>query len=147
MSTASMLDLWPDDLVGGPAPSSPIGVLRQQGEALGARTHNFVHGEVETSGSDDGKQFVHFFWLVAPFLRYRRALLRVTQGLQPYPAMVFETELTKLPDQSEWSREVNNEQELQTRLREFFNEPRVKQLVRTVINLSNDVVPPDDGTG
>jgi hypothetical protein len=145
MPTAPTLDLWPDDLISGPAPSSPIGVLRQQGEALGARTHNFVHGEVQTSESGDGKQFVHFFSLVAPFLRFRRALLLVTQGLDPYPATVVETELTRQPDQSEWSRKVNNEQELQDCLREFFNQPRVKQIVRTVINLSNDAVPPENG--
>ncbi|MCI0704939.1 MAG: hypothetical protein L0241_28090 [Planctomycetia bacterium] len=145
MPTAPMLDLWPDDLVGGPVPSSPIGVLRQQGEALGARTHNFVHGEVQTSDSGDGKRFTHFLMLVAPFLRLRRALLKVTQGLEPYPATVVETELTKEPNQNEWSRDVNNERELQDCLREFFNEPRVKQFVRTVINLSNDVVGPENG--
>lgn len=147
MPTASTLDLWPDDIFGAPAASTPIAVLRQQGEALGARTHNFVHGEVQTSDAGDGKQFTHFFFLVAPFLRYRRALLKVTHALQPYPATVLETELTKQPDQNYWSRDVKNEQELQERLREFFNEPRVKEILRSVINLSNDVVPPENGTG
>jgi hypothetical protein len=142
---AAIPDLWPDDIFATPAPATPIAVLREQGEALGSRTHNFVHGDVETHGASDGKGFTHFFSLVAPFLRYRKALLKVTHGLQPYPATVTETELTKQPDQNYWSRDVKDGQELQDRLREFFNEPRVKEIVRSVINLSNDIAPPDNG--
>jgi hypothetical protein len=122
-------------------------VLRRQGEALGARTQNFVSGDVSTSARDDGKGFTHFFSLVAPLLQYRKALLKVTHGLQPYPATVIETELTKQADQGYWNREAKDERELQDHIREFLNEPRVKEVLRSVINLSNDVAPPDDGRG
>jgi hypothetical protein len=136
-------DLWPRDVFAGSSPNStatPLAVLRKQGEALGAHTQNFVSGEVQTSAGVDGKQFTHFFMLVAPLLRYRKALLQVNHGLQPYPATVVETELTKQGDKF-WSREAKNEQELQDHIREFLNEARVKEILRSVINLSNDVAP------
>jgi hypothetical protein len=139
-------DLWPPEVFATSSPTSPatpLTILRRQGEALGAHTQNFVLGEVETSAGGDGRQFAHFFWLIAPLLQYRKALLKVTHGLQPYPATVVETELTKQADQSYWSREAKDEQELQDRLREFFNEPRVKEVLRSVITLSNDVAPAD----
>lgn len=144
MPTAPAPDLWPTDLFGSlPATApTPITILKQQGRALGAHTHNFVYGEVETSTSDDGKRFSHALCLVAPFLRYRKPLLSVNHGLQPYPANVIESSLTK-KDASYWTKQVGNEQELQDALREFFNEPRVKEVLRSVIDLSNDVAPPD----
>lgn len=136
-------DLWPADIFSTPR-VTPIAVLRTQGDALGARTHNFVHGDVETSTSADGKQFAHTLHIAAPLIRYRKALLRVDQPqLAPYPAMVVETDLTKQPNANYWSRSVADEQELQESLREFFNEPRVKEILRSVINLSNDVAPAD----
>jgi hypothetical protein len=144
MPTSPTTDLWPSDLFGAPMTPTPLTVLREQGKALGSNTHNFVLGEVETHPDGDGRRFVHFFWLVAPFLRYRSALLKVIHGLQPYPATVVETELTKVADQNFWNHEVKDEQELKDSLREFFNEPRVKELVRSVINLSNNVAPPEE---
>lgn len=139
---ATIRSLWPDDIFG-TSDVTPIAVLREQGEALGARTHNFVRGDVETTTDSDGKTFSHSLCLVAPFLRYRKALLRVDHGLKPYPATVVETDLTKQDSARYWSREVGDERELEERLREFFNEPRVKEILRSVINLSNDVAPPD----
>ncbi|MBP3956816.1 hypothetical protein J8F10_16200 [Gemmata sp. G18] len=136
-------DLWPADIFTMPS-STPIAVLRQQGEALGAHTHNFVHGEVETTSTLDGKQFAHTLYLSAPLLRYRKPLIRVDQPQpQPYPATIVETDLTKQHDKNYWSSPVRDEQELQDRLREFFNELRVKEILRAVFNLSNDVAPPD----
>jgi hypothetical protein len=144
MATA-IPDLWPADIFTAPQ-ATPIAVLRQQGEALGARTHNFVHGELETTPRDGGKAFTHTFHISAPLLRYRVPLLNVEQRqLQPYPVSVAETDLTKIPDQGYWNRVAQNESELQDCLREFFNEPRVKEIVRAVISMSNDVVPPEVG--
>lgn len=144
MPTAPAPDLWPSDLFTAPAPPTPIAVLKQQGKALGARTHNFVFGEVETQPDTEGTSFVHSLMLVAPFLRYRKPMLAVEHGTQPYPATVTETDLTRHPATGEyWSHTVNNVQELQERLREFFDIPRTKEILRTVFNLSNDVAPPD----
>jgi hypothetical protein len=144
---ANVRDLWPADIFVAPraTPITPIAVLRQQGEALGAHTHNFVHGEVETTTLADGKQFEHTLFLSAPLLRFRKPLIRVSQAQpEPYPVTVVETELTKQPDQNYWSRKVANEAELQDRLGEFFNEPRVKVILRSLIDMSNDVVPPEN---
>ena len=138
-------DLWPPDVFV-PAAVTPIAILRQQGESLGDHTHNFVHGEVETTSDDEGKRFTHTLYLVAPFLRYRKPLLRVTGGLQPYPATAVETDLTKHGDRY-WSAQAITELELQERIREFFNQDRVKEVLRAVINMSNDVVPPEAGAG
>ena len=134
-------DLWPADIFTTPT-VTPIAVLREQGEILGSHTQNFVHGEVETTTLKDGRKFTHTLYLLAPLLRYREPLLRVDQHqTQPYPATVVETNLTKQADQGHWSREVNNEVELRESLREFLSEPRVKEVLRSVINLSNDVAP------
>ena len=139
-------DLWPPEIFVPPA-VTPIAILRQQVETLGSHTHNFVHfGDTETTSHDDGKQFIHTLYLVAPFLRYRQPLLKVATGLQAYPATVSEADLTKQGNQF-LSAKVTNEQELQDWIRTFFNEPRVKEVVRAVIGMSNDVVPPENGTG
>lgn len=138
-------DLWPADIFAPAAPvATPVAVLRQQGDALGARTHNFVRGDVETV-SASGKSFEYTLYLSAPLLRYHQALVRVQQPqLEPYPATVVETDLTKQPSAGRyWTAEVSNEHDLQDRLREFFNEPRVKEILRSLINLSNDISPPD----
>lgn len=143
MSTTTQ-DLWPEDIFTTPS-ATPIAILRQQGEALGARTHNFVHGEVETNSDPNGRAFEHVLYLTAPLLRYRKKLLSVWQAQPlPYPATVVEGDLTKSKEEQYWSAPVKNEQELQERLREFFNEPRVKEILRSVINMSNDVVPAED---
>lgn len=141
MPTTLVTDLWPTDLFGAPSTPTPVAVLRQQGEALGARTHNFVLGEVDTESNPQGTVFTHKLMLVAPFLRYRKPMLYVHHDLQPFPAEVYEGELTRPQNQEQWRQTVSNEQELQDRLREFFNEPRVKEVLRTVFNLSNDVAP------
>jgi len=136
----SIPDLWPPDIFTTPAPT-PIAVLRRQGEALGAHTQNLVHGEVETTTNPDGKSFTHTLYLSAPLLRYRRPLLNVDQTQpQAYPAIVWEADLTRPPN-DRWSREVANEEELQACIQEFLNEPRVKNILRSVINMSNDVAP------
>ena len=143
MPTALIPDLWPSDLLPPPTTPTPIAILKQQGEALGARTHNFVFGEVETEPNPEGTAFTHKLMLAAPFIRYRKPMLYVHHGLQPFPAEVYEGQLTLLENQQQWRRKVNNEGELQDRLREFFNELRVKEILRAVFNLSNDVAPPD----
>jgi hypothetical protein len=124
--------------------ATPIAVLRKQGEALGAHTQNFVHGEVETS-SPEGTRFIHTLYISAPLLRYKHPLLNISQN-QPqfYPVILRETELTKEPGKPSWGVGAANAQELQDRIREFFNEARVKELLRTLISLSNDVAPPED---
>ena len=99
MPTALAPDLWPTDLLSPPLAPTPIAVLKQQGKALGARTHNFVYGEVETEPNPQGTTFAHKLVLVAPFIRYRRPLLYVNHGLHPYPATVVETDLTKPANQ------------------------------------------------
>jgi hypothetical protein len=141
MPTPPVNDLWPPDLLGGEHTPTPIGILRQQGEALGARTHNFVLGEVETSPDSNGTMFTHSLMLVAPFLRYRKPLLKVYHAVLPFPAEVVEGDLTRTSDKEPWRQKVNDENELRDRLQEFFNEARVKTLIRSVINMSNDVAP------
>ncbi len=142
--TNTIPDLWPP-AVFTPAVATPIAILRRQGEALGEHTQNFVFGEVvtlpETHSADQVMGFNHFFKLVAPLIRYEQALLKVAHKLQPYPATLVETGIPKPANQQDWSKRVNNEQELQDALREFFAQPRVIEIVQAVINLSNDVAP------
>jgi hypothetical protein len=136
-------DLWPSDLFTAPT-TTPVAVLRQQGETLGARTHNFVLCEVDTESNAEGTVFTHRLMLVAPFLRYRAPILMLNHGLQPYPAELQNTHLTGL-NQETWNRKVSNEEELREKLREFFNQDRVKEIIRAVINMSNDVVSSENG--
>jgi hypothetical protein len=141
---SAILDLWPPDLFPAPAthPRPPVALLRQQGRALGARTHNFVLCEVETESNAEGTIFTHKLVLVAPFLRYRAPLLVLSHGLQPYPADLLNTHLTGLNQQT-WQRQVKDEQELQEGLREFFAQDRVKEVIRIVSNMSNDIALPE----
>ncbi|MBN9120064.1 MAG: hypothetical protein J0I06_13020 [Planctomycetes bacterium] len=136
--SATIPDLWPQDLFTTPT-VTPVAVLRQQGETLGARTHNFVRCEVDTESNADGTIFTHKLMLVAPFLRYRAPLLMLHHKLQPYPATLENTPLTGRVLQA-WHRAVNNEQELREALREYFNQDRVKEIIRAVNNMSNDAV-------
>jgi len=143
MATTGIRDVWPANLTG-PVTVNPVAVLRRQAEALGEKTHNFVIGEVETTPVASGTMFEHSFVLVAPFLRFRFPLLRVTHRIQPYPATVAETDLTKPIDAKFWNTTAQDEKELLTALEEFFATDRVVSLVRSLITQSNDYAPEDD---
>jgi hypothetical protein len=136
MPVAEIPDLWPADLTG-PAKLTPVVILRRQGEALASRTHNLVRGEVETRPFNDGKGFEHNLVLVAPFLRFRFPLLRVSHRVSGYPATLAETDLTK-PDGvgGYWNAIANNEDEMQQRLQAFFNQEKVKAVIRSLLDQS-----------
>ena len=140
MSTTTIPDLWPSDL-SGPPTLTPVAILRRQGEALGARTRNFVYGEVETRPIKNGTSFEHQFMVAAPFLRFRYPLFRVTHGITPFPAVFAESDLAKSqgPAGVEWVAEVNNEEEFQSKLQEFLNRERVKAAIRSLIAQSGDI--------
>ncbi len=135
-------DLWPSDLVGPPT-TTPVAILRRQGDALGTHTQNFVLGEVETRPIVNGTQFEHNFVIQAPFLRFRFPLLRVTHGVNPYPLSMVETDLTKsqAPSSQFWHREAKTELEFQDQLREFFALSAVKSLIGSLIAQSNEIAP------
>jgi len=136
MPVAEIPDLWPPDLTG-PTTLTPVVILRRQGEALASRTHNLVRGEVETRPFNEGKSFEHNFVLVAPFLRFRFPLLRVSHRVSGYPATLAETDLTK-PDGvgGYWNETAQNEAEMQQKLQAFFNQDKVKAVIRSLLDQS-----------
>jgi hypothetical protein len=149
MPITDIPDLWPNDLIG-PATVTPMAILRRQGEALGAKTHNIVSGEVETRTGPKGTKFEHDFVLVAPFLRFRFPLLRVSHGVQAFPATVVETDLTGQSRQRKglklWNKEVTTEDELIKALEEFFGTDSVKEVVRSLVAQSTDFAPDNENT-
>ena len=80
--------LWPDGIaVSDEAASAPVIHLRRQAALLGNHTHNIVEAEVETAAF--GGEFVSVLKLVAPCLDgVRHELMRVTHGVECYPAVV-----------------------------------------------------------
>jgi hypothetical protein len=136
--TTEIPDLWPADLTG-PTTLTPVVILRRQGEALASRTHNLVRGEVETRPFNEGKSFEHNFVLVAPFLRFRFPLLRVSHRVSGYPATIAETDLTK-PEGvgGYWSETAQNEEEMQQKLQIFFNQNKVKAVIRSLLDQSSE---------
>ncbi|HUR54352.1 MAG TPA: hypothetical protein VMZ71_09485, partial [Gemmataceae bacterium] len=132
-------DLWPSDLVG-EATLTPVAILRRQGEALGGRTSNFVYGEVESRPVASGAGFEHTLVLIAPFLRFRFPLVNVSHGIALYPVQVAETDLTKptAPGSRYWSESASTEAELRAVLQKFFEQERVKTVIRSLILQSNE---------
>jgi hypothetical protein len=147
MPSTEIPDLWPTDLTG-PAIFTPVVILRRQGEALGARTHNLVRGEVETRPTSNGTMFEHSFVLVAPLIRYRFPLLKVSHKVGGYPATLVETDLTRnQPTDNYWSAVVGDKAQLEVQLNSFFSQANVKAIIRSLIDQSSspkteDSIPP-----
>ncbi|MBA4067574.1 MAG: hypothetical protein C0501_28475 [Isosphaera sp.] len=125
-------DLWPTDFGTSPQPS-PASVLRQQAYLLGQRTQNVVVGEVESKPKKD--RFVHTFYLSAPLLDFRRAVLHAEHGVEFYPAelAVYDEGGSHLANTS-----VPDADRFMSELRGHLASDRVVRLVRSLVDQCRD---------
>lgn len=78
-----MPDLWPDDFRG-PATPPPKMLLQEQADALRQKTKGVLEGWVSTDYQ--GSQFLHSFFVVAPYLgNYTYRLFYVIHPIAFYP--------------------------------------------------------------
>ena len=119
MSDNEIPDLWPPDI----APElvrTPVSILRTQATALGRRMSNVLEGEVRTT--PEGDNFYHDFYVVVPtFGGYRYRLLRVFHDIKLYPVNVVSG--------ADRGKELQNEQEFMTWLRNVFASPDTQRLL------------------
>ena len=144
MSTATLNDLWPDDLEPSVTDPTPAAILRRQGRLLGQKTGNAVYGEVRSTQVGEGStdlgrpnEFMHGFVLTSGYLRYAREILFVRHGLQPYPAEFVALK----PDGSRnriQSVTVIDAKQLEAVLRETFARDEVKEVIRSLIVQSRE---------
>jgi len=114
-------DLWPSNIADANL-VTPLAVLKEQAALLGAKTQQLVTGEVTTETS--GNLFVHHFYLVAPTLRYRYELFRVTHGLSFYPLNVLYLNDT---------HSMKSEAEFQDKLKEIFSATHTVTTVQSML--------------
>jgi hypothetical protein len=132
MSTA-LENLWPDDFIMTEI-RPPVVVLKEQAAFLGQMTKNIVVGEVRTESSLNGG-FSHNLYLVAPALNYRYFLLKVTHGIELYPAMVV-----FIPEGG-IDREVDSEEGLKSALRKVFAADKTKRVLNSLLSQSKSADP------
>jgi hypothetical protein len=126
-------DLWPPDF-GITHQPSPASILRQQGHLLGQRTQNFVIGEVE-SKSEKPNGFLHTFYLTAPLLDFRQALLHVRHRVEFYPA-----ELAIYDENGSHVANATAPDAVQfmSELRQHLANERILRLVRSLVGQCQD---------
>lgn len=144
MSTATITDLWPDDLDPiATAEPTPVAILRHQGQLLGQRTGNAVYGEVRSEQVGSGpsetrpNEFIHTFVLTSGYVRYARALLFVRHGLKPYPA-TFVAFKTDGSGEHQMTSRIVGVKDLETALKETFARDDVKEVIRSLRLQSQD---------
>src|SRR5947207_958727 len=87
MSSPTIPDLWPDDLTTSNV-RTPVAILREQAEKLGAKTNRLVLAEVRQN-LNVARCFEYNFSLSAPALgHYRYHLFSVLYGLDLYPLTI-----------------------------------------------------------
>ena len=114
-------DLWPEN-IGESKLVTPLAVLKEQAALLGTKTQQLVTGEVTTETS--GNLFVHHFSLVAPTLRYRYELFRVTHGISFYPLNVVYLNNTHA---------MKSEAEFKDKLKEIFSATHTVTTVQSIL--------------
>lgn len=115
--------LWPTDF-GNLEVMTPIGILRQQGAALGEQTKNILVGRVKTHGNQ--QSFSHEFYLYCPPLGYDVLLLNVSHKIDLYPADVWMAENGKTIN-------AVDAEDLMSKLRDIFASPQTKKIVASLL--------------
>lgn len=135
---ATIPDLWPSDFGTSKQPS-PASILRQQAFLLGQRTQNLVVGEVE-SRAEKPAGFLHVFYLTAPLLDFRQALLHVRHGIDFYPAelAVYDEGGHHLANAS-----LADASGFMTELKRHLAADRVVTLIRSLVDQCRD---PEEGS-
>jgi hypothetical protein len=101
-------------------------VLLEQGGGIVEKTEGDVQFYVETTSGGRDK-FSHDCYLVVPRLNYRYHLLRVTHGLDQYPAEIVSD---SFPEEVS----VGNEAELIKNLRIIFHSERTRKVVEQLLD-------------
>ncbi len=138
------VDLWPADLAQEDA-KSPVAILRQQAEALAARTGHKLRARVATepfalqsygpswrqSFGQLKPQFRHRLIIVVPALEdYELDLVSLYQGMDLYP---IAAELVKQEDRALLDDELN----LKNWLKKAFSSPATRNSLRTLLSMAN----------
>lgn len=133
------INLWPDDLVAGGAPSadepSLFKILESQGRLLGQETGELVTAEVTKFARGD--KWVYAFDLVAPRLpdyRYRLFSIQFSlkHGLPDYPVRLS----VDVPGGVE-SKRLSSEESVTKELRSAFAAPHTRHVIKWLLDESN----------
>ncbi len=119
-------NLWPVDF-GVVTEQTPVGILREQGDALGQRTGNIVVGRVDSNRAQPGI-FTYTFNLYFSPLSYQFPLLHISHGIELYPVDISiegkEGEPSCPSTRKEFSEEGYNT---------FFRNEEVKKVIASLI--------------
>jgi hypothetical protein len=131
-------DLWPSDLVK-PIPSSPITIMKEQALRLGGKTGELVQGDVRPEM--EGRAVTLIFELVMPLLEnYRYRLIGVV-----YPAdQVYPLDLYVMGDQK---IRIENSSDFIQSLRTILNSDRVKNVIRSFVDMQRPQPPESELSG
>jgi len=120
-----MPDLWPDDF-GSLTIAPPVILMKEQADLITRKTSSRILGQVSTS--QQGKGFVHNFYLVAPFLdNYSYRLFAGTHSLQLFPLEIQ-------ADVMNQRYRCNSPEEFAEKLRFIFAADKTKNVINAIIS-------------
>ena len=117
-------NLWPTDF-GETDKKTPVGILREQAQALGTRTANIVVGRVTTE-TYMGK-FRHSFHLWCSPLGFETPLFHIVHGMDLYPVEIF------LHPEPRGFASASNQEEFTNRLKEIFSREETKKTIGVLL--------------
>jgi hypothetical protein len=123
-------NLWPNDF-GDISKKTPVGILREQAKALGARTSNIVTGRIMTVAAGDGK-FRHIFTLYCVPLGYSNNMFYIDHGIDLYPVEIF------LEGEPGPSAVAETEEEFIAKLKDLFSREKSKKTIASLIAQSKE---------
>src|SRR5262249_29484783 len=118
-------DLWPASF-GDIDKKTPVGILREQAQALGAKTANIVNGRIMTFATVDGK-VRHVFSLFCGPLAYSANLFHIDHGVELYPVEFF------LEGEAGPSAIAGTQEEFVLRLKDIFSRDKTKKIIASLI--------------
>jgi len=122
--TVANMSLWPTEF-DEPVLLTPLAILRQQGAALGEQTKNIVVGRVATNS--EGESFEQVFSLYCPPLGFQTDIIRVTHGIDLYPAHVFSLVEGVSP------QTASGPEKLQAILKELFAGTKTRKIIASLL--------------
>lgn len=135
MTTATTVDLWPDDIGQATSPSGPITLLKSQATILSDKTSGLVTVDIQRGQARETNRFVDNFYLFGPKINYRYLLFSVWHPIEFYPAEI-RSYVEVIHDDRERAVSVTNDDELTQEVKRIFGAERTREVIGAIITRS-----------
>lgn len=136
MKNKPAADLWGDLPLPGSA-RTPADLLREQAEALGAKTKHVLVGSLDTQLASSSENVCIRFVVRAPALEYRTSLFEIEHTTaSPYPCVVQRTLAADNSKQKVKLPTANSEPELAKIVKGILQRPEVHRIISGLLETS-----------